>query len=237
MSRLTSPRDVIFMETPGGILVMAVDSCGSIGLLPNDTLRVDPEIAGRFTARVALLEVLAVGARPMFASVAIACGPQTAEPLLTGVRSVLGADFPLIVSTEKNMPTSMTAFGVTVTGFCEPGKLRTGCAERGDVLYCAGVPLVGIQTLEPGARLFDEAALRSLFDDSRVHAVIPAGSRGVAAEARVLAEESGFTARLDPQAGVDLLQSAGPSSCAVFAAPPCARFEVSLPVTEIGTLI
>lgn len=236
MRRLPSPRDLLLFETPGGILVSAVDSCGGIGAEPHDALAVSPAVAGEFTARVALLEVLAVGAEPAFACVAIANGPGTAEMLLAGIRRVLGGEFPLIISTEKNMPTSMTAFGVTMTGLCASGRLLAGGARSGDALYCAGLPLVGPETLREGARLFDARHLRALLESGRVHALIPVGSHGVAAEARVLAEESGLAARLDDRTGIDIQKSAGPSSCAVFAAESGWHADIGLPVFRIGTL-
>ncbi len=146
-----------------------MDSCGAIGSLPHDALSARPETVGEFTARTALLEVAASGAVPSFASVSVSNAPQTAELLLAGVRAVLGS-LPLVVSTEKNMPTAMTALGVTVTGSCPKGALRLGQARPGDLLWCAGVPRVGAEALAADA----VCPLRSLsrcFSKPRVHAI------------------------------------------------------------------
>jgi hypothetical protein len=214
---MPAPRDVLILINGDTALVTAVDSCGAIGNLPHDALSVRPEIVGEFTARTALLEVAAAGAVPSFASVSVSNAPQTAELLLAGVRAVLGS-LPLVVSTEKNMPTAMTALGVTVTGSCPKGALRLGQARPGDLLWCAGVPRVGAEALAADAVLPSPELVTMLFQTPGVHAMIPVGSRGVAAEAEVLAAESGLSAALRPDAGVDLYRSAGPSSCLLFAA-------------------
>jgi selenophosphate synthetase-related protein len=233
MKELTSVRDIVLFELDdGGILVSAVDSCGGIGMEPNDALKINPAIAGKFTARVAVLEIMAVGATPCFASLAVSSGQQTAEPLIAGVKEELGENLPLVISTEKNMPTSMTGLGVTVTGICPRGGLLTGRAKVGDKLYCAGTPLVGEDILKSSIKLFDIDYLKLLIQNPHVHSLIPVGSKGIAAEAAVLAGESGLKLRLSKSSGVDLYKSAGPSTCAVFAAD----FSLDLPVYEIGEL-
>ena len=59
-----------------------------------------------------------------------------------------------------------------------------------------------------------EALLRNQY----VHTLIPVGSHGILSEAQLLAKESALTASMYEQCAVDLMKSAGPSSCAVFAA-------------------
>lgn len=235
MKRLPSPRDTLLFETPNGMLVSAVDSCGGIGNLPGDALQVDPVTVGLYTARVALLEILATGALPAWATLAISCGPDTAETLIAGAKKALG-DISLAVSTEKNMPASVTGLGVTVTGYCPADVLRISSAQPGDGLYCAGNPLVGTETLQAGAVLFGPDHLAALLADPRVHTLIPVGSGGIAAEAAVLAEESGLLFGLDQDCGLDFKKSAGPATCAVFSAEAGSSFAVGLPVRKIGSL-
>lgn len=140
MKYLQSPRDVLLMElNDEQVLVTAVDSCGGIGREPHDALDADPVLAGNYTARVALMEVLSVGAEPVSVSLSVSSSPRVAEFLIKGVKQIL-PDCPLVISTEKNTPTSMTAFGVTIVGICR--TLKTAQAHTGDALYCAGLPLV-----------------------------------------------------------------------------------------------
>jgi hypothetical protein len=238
---LPTYRDIILVSHGGDIFITAVDSCGAIGEKPQDAVSVPSDLAGEFTARVALLEVLCAGAQPMFVSVSVCNEPKTAQKVLEGVRRALGnfSDIPVVISTEKNMATLMTAFGVTVVGICKNEGLRLEKAQSGDQLFCAGLPLVGGETLKVGAPLFTLDHLEKLTADSRVHAVIPCGSRGAAAEANVLADENRLHASLFECSALDLRKSAGPASCAVFAAnvPDSFDFGLDIPVACIGKLI
>ena len=238
MKRMDSPRDVLLFDLEQGLtLVSAVDSCGGIGNLEHDALCVDPKVVGYFTARVTMLEIMAVGAKPSFVSLAVCSGPHTAGPIIAGVKKAVGDSLPLMISTEKNMPVTMTGIGVTVTGFCAKKELMVARAQPGDSLFCAGLPLVGQETLQDGAQLFDTGHLSDLLQNRHIHSLIPVGSMGLAAEAAILAAESGLAYTLDPACGVDLHKSAGPAACAVFAADGNTVLNIGLPIIKIGTLI
>jgi hypothetical protein len=237
MIRLESPRDVLLFDLGQGLtLVSAIDSCGGIGEQKYDALCADPVIVGHYTARVALLEIMSVGAEAAYVSLAVCSGPKTAEPIIAGVQKAVGNHLPLMISTEKNIPTAMTGIGVTVTGFCKRTELLVASAKPGDALFCAGLPLVGQETLRKGAQIFETAHLAALLQNKHVHAVIPVGSMGIAAETAILARESGLACSLDADAGIDLQKSAGPATCAVFAADAGTVFDIGLPVVKIGTL-
>jgi hypothetical protein len=241
MKPFETVRDVLVLrpeEAEGNWLVTAVDSCGAIGEKPGDALRVPPEVAAAHTVRVALLEVACTGAVPVFGTLSVCNDPETGDRLLAGVRQST-PQLPVVMSTEKNMPTSMSAFGISVTGVCKSGELRLGRARAGDRLFCAGTPLMGGEVLAPHAAVFTLAHLAALLADKRVHAVIPCGSGGIMKEAQIIAAESLLTAAIDADTGLDLAKSAGPATCAVFAAalPPEHDFQLSLPVTCIGRLL
>jgi hypothetical protein len=237
---LKTLRDVIITKYGGELLVTATDSCGAIGEKTHDIVTAAADIAGEFTARVALLEVLCTGAQPAFVSVPISNEPKTAETILAGVRRAFSdyTDIQMVISTEKNMATSMTAFGVSVTGICSTKDFYVGKARAGDLLFCAGLPLLGGETLEKGAPLFTPAQLKKLTACPAVHAVIPCGSRGAAAECEIIASESGLAAVFG-ESGIDLKKSAGPASCAVFAAKAAAGidFGLDIPIFSIGSLM
>lgn len=240
MKRLETLRDVLILcpeEPEADVLVTAVDSCGAIGEKPADAVHVAPEYAAEQTARVALLEIACVGAKPVFCTLNVCNGPEYGERLLTGVRRSV-PHIPVVMSTEKNMATLMSAFGVSVTGVCKAGELRLGRAKTGDRLFCAGVPLLGAELLRPDAVCFTLGHLNMLLDDPQVHAVIPCGSQGIAKEARVIAAESGLAAVFEEKTGLDLNKSAGPATCAVFAAklPAEYDFNLGIPITCIGRL-
>jgi len=207
-------------------------------MLPQDVLTASPQIVGCYTARVALMEVLSAGAKPIAATLAACNAPEYANLVLEGVRKVIGQELPCVVSTEKNMPTEMTGVGVSISGICKTEDLRIGKAQNGDTLYCLAKPIVGAETLEPDAVMIHAELLESFMHTHGVHSLIPVGSHGIAYEASVLSKESGLSAKLESGSGIDLFKSAGPSSCAIFSADASFHPEfLSYPVTPIGKLI
>jgi hypothetical protein len=247
MISLDTYRDIIILSQDSRtgfgseLIITAVDSCGAIGSKPNDAVRIEPELAAEHTVRLVLLEVMSTGAEPEFASIMVCNEPQTAEKILAGVRKALGdyGSIPLVMSTEKNMATSMTAFGITITGTCKTENLKIGVAKAGDLIFCAGVPLVGNEMLQKSAPYFTVPHLKKIMSNKYVSAIIPCGSRGIAAEADVLATESGLKAFLNDNTGLNFAKSAGPASCAVFAAnlPDKFYFGLGIPTSCIGQLL
>lgn len=99
-------RDIeAVLINPEQYLIASCDSCGAIGLKEFDVVKVSWSVTGRMTTRVALLEVLAVGAVPKIMTVAISNEPSpTGEELLKGVKEELdfaGLNLSMAVSTEK----------------------------------------------------------------------------------------------------------------------------------------
>lgn len=240
MTTISTVRDITLIQLDNtDILVTAVDSCGSIGQKPHDVLNVKLQTVSLFTTRVALLEVLSTGALPVCASVAVCNEPETAQRILSGVTHALSEyeSIPKVISTEKNMTTSMTALGITINGICKQENMRLGCAKSGDFVFCAGLPLVGKQTITENAKVFEPHHLTALFANKRVHTLIPVGSHGIAVEAETLAKESKLSLSLFNDTGLNLEKSAGPASCAVFTAEGIFKnFGLDIPVTLIGSL-
>lgn len=205
-------------------LVAACDSCGGIGEKELDAVKVPWRVTGRMTARVALLEVLAVGAVPQMISIAIANEPIPAgEEIMKGVREELKAmnlfSLPAAVSTEKNMPTEQTGLGITVIGLCDQDKLRIGRTKPGHSLFCLGLPKVGSEAADPDdPDILQGRHLVQLLSIPGVYDLIPVGSQGIRGEAKALAQAVGARFREDSQCELDIHKSAGPSTCLIFAA-------------------
>ena len=236
-------RDLTLTALPCGTLVTACDSCGAVGEKPADVLSVPPYYAGRFTARVALMEVLAFGAQPVTVADTLACEMEpTGQEILRGVRDELAAagvgPEVLTGSTEENFPTQMTALGITVAGWT-PAPIGWTPSRSGDVVYCIGTPQVGAEVV-----LEDNRAIASYDDLNLLHAldgvreVIPTGSHGIRWEAEQLAAYNRLCFAADDAPGPDLDQSTGPATCVLAAADPacCAAIEAMPRAVRIGVL-
>ncbi|MEH0020554.1 MAG: AIR synthase related protein [Desulfobacter sp.] len=220
-------RDVeVVMLENGHCLVGACDSCGAVGEKDLDQVSAPARLVGRFTARVALMEVIAVGARPRIMTVGIASEPDpTGSEILSGVRKELEwAGFPdlaLAVSTEKNFTPGQTGLGIGVTGTCMETDLRLAGSQPGDNVYVLGLPLVGDEVaMAPESAILSAAHILSLLNTPGIHDVVPVGSRGILAEARDLAIHTGTFFIPATNSIPDLLKPGGPSTCAVFTTEP-----------------
>ncbi|KXG77977.1 hypothetical protein AN618_07850 [Fervidicola ferrireducens] len=235
-------RDVVLIKINGGtFLAVACDSAGGVGEKERDVVKVSPYITGRFTCRVALMELLAIGAKPLTLTATISCEPSpTGEGLLKGIKDELSAcgldDIPFAVSTEKNIPTCQTALGVTTIGIASEAELRMGKTKSGDIIYCLGVPKVGNEVFLDDPDIADAMAVKRLLAFSEVHDIIPVGSRGIKGEVEHLAAVSGLSVRWERFLPVNTEKSAGPSTCVVFTAPAGLEIKGLRPVFRLGTL-
>ena len=236
-------RDLSLTPLPVGMLVTACDSCGGAGSKPADVLQIPPYYTGRFTARVALMEVLSSGAQPVVVVNAVACEMDpTGREIIRGVREELAAAGisadALTGSTEENFPTAMTALGLTVVGYL-PNQPRWQAARPGDLVYCIGKPKVGGEVQldgDPDLASYDQ--LRQTLKVSGVREVIPTGSKGIRYEASEAAAGSGLQFWALETPDLDLDHSTGPASCLVILASPEAAADLDrLPnCRQIGTL-
>ncbi len=129
LSQIKTNRDVLlFQLAHDEVLVIGCDSAGGIGPSPLDKIKVSGFILGKFTARTALLEVLAVNAMPVCIVDALGVAPKPiGAAILRGIRAEAkraGLDPNLAVtgSTEKNIIVEQTGIGVTVIGTCRRGN-------------------------------------------------------------------------------------------------------------------
>lgn len=220
LKAIASNRDVLLFEFPTGqVLVVGCDSSGGIGPKPLDKLKVDGYVLGKFTARAALMEVLAVGATPVCIVDALAVeGTPLGAEILAGIRSEavqagLDPDLAVTGSTEKNIIVEQTGIGVTVIGTCSSrSQLKIGISQDGDLVAAVGVPCVAGEVLTAEGKIAETADIVTLRDLGFIHEVIPVGSTGVAHEIQTLSRCSKLAYNLTPQAVVDVKKSAGPAT-------------------------
>lgn len=235
-------RDVEICLSGGLSIVVACDSSGGVGLKGHDEVRVPNGLVGRMAARVALFEIISVGALPVIMTAAI-----TAEPVPTGTEIVDGikellqenglSSIPVAVSTEKNFETCQTGIGVSVTGICKKSDLRIGGTKPGDSLYCLGSPLVGGELVGNfEQRIPSYQDIRNVIQIPGVHDVIPVGSRGISVESATLLGSTGLELIFDNNLSLDLEKSAGPSTCVIVSCEGDPGFEnyLKCPVYKLG---
>ena len=244
---LKTARDLsVFEVRDGSVMVVGCDSAGGIGPKPLDKVKVSGYTLGRFTARVALMEVLAVGAKPICLTNTLAVEPDpTGFEILEGIQNeiqVAGLIDSLVVigSMEKTVPVQQTGVGVTVVAFAPKNKLNMGLSEPEDLIIAVGRPSVKDEVLpaEERGEIADLETLFKLMSCGFVHEVIPVGSQGIIHETKVLAEDSGLRAKLElPEA--EAKKPAGPATADLVTVPKNALSKLSglinKPIRVIGS--
>lgn len=209
---------LIYPGEEGPVMVVACDSAGGVGPKKGDTVRVPARVVGKFTARVALMEVMAAGTVLVCLVNNLCVEPEpTGREILAGIREEAGLvgldDISITGSMERNIPTVQTGVGITVLGLARPGMLRLGRSLSGHRLVCVGVPLVGEEVVKADDRIMDLPALKALLGLPYVREVLPVGSGGIGREAANLARGAGCELALHAGISLDLARSAGPATC------------------------
>ncbi len=234
-------------------LILACDSCGGIGEKENDTLKVLPDLVGLLTARVVIMEVICTGAEIISLSNAV-CNEMnaTGQKIMAGVKKELAkakaegfitADIDegvLTGSTEENMVTTMTAIGITAIGVADKTKLKFSPCQSGDEVIVIGEPLVGNEVLQEQDKMVSYSEIKSLLSHLDVREIVPVGSKGIAYEAKLLAEMNGIGFVETPTIEVDIMKSGGPCTCVVaVVAPECKSkmTRLNMEYKHIGTLV
>jgi len=230
-------------------MVVGCDSSGGIGPKPLDKVKVDAHTLGRFTARVALMEVLSTGAKPICLVNTLCVEPEpTGFEIVQGIReemqqSGLDSKFAVTGSSEKNVPVRQTGLGVTVIGIATRNRLRIGCSKKKNIVASIGIPLVGSEVLcgEGKGLVADTKDLLKLLNLDFVREVVPVGSHGVLHEAKTIAKESHLRLQLAQRVEVDVRKSAGPATVILATLPerqlPKAYDKISKPINVIGRLL
>ncbi|MCW4047395.1 MAG: ribbon-helix-helix protein, CopG family [Candidatus Bathyarchaeota archaeon] len=246
----TRRGDVTILGVPTGhSIVVGSTSSGAVGPKTMDEVKVDGHVLGKFMARVALMDVAATGAFPILLSVTLGVEKEpTGRQILEGIRSetrVLGLDpnQVLMENTEDNFETVQTGAGLTVVGFANTDELRLGKTSPGDLIVAVGKPKVGDEVLPAEARgeIADLRNVISLSQKKYVHDIAPAGTLGIAYEARMMAHAVGRQLKLEEVQGLDLNKSAGPATV-ILATINREKLEeltilLSKPVTVIGEIL
>jgi hypothetical protein len=203
----------------------------------NDRLKVSPDVSGKYGLRVCLNELACLQVPPSCVISAV-CNEwdTTGSAITAGIQSELEANgygnVPVNGSTEENFATSMTAFGITVIGFCS--RLHWRGTKDGDFLYSYGIPYVGKDVIEHEEALLTPKTIKRLFKHYEIGDFLPCGSQGIAHEIEVLSAECGILVNVNTSAGIDIHHSAGPATCGIFTSPVISLQEKSPRIVLLG---
>ena len=214
-------RDVTLIPLVGDVkLVIACDSNASIGEKKNDYYKNAYEEVAVSAMKVPLMEVLATGAVPVVVVDNLCMEMEGAgKRIISIMRRQLEeaglSNVQLTGSTEDNMPTTQSGFGVTAIGLLQMQDCRIASTRRGDRVVCVGVPRSGIKNERYSEYDRDTAkvsTVRRLAGLPYVHEILPVGSKGVRYEAGQLAETAGLCFMPAEQPEIDMETSAGSST-------------------------
>ena len=230
------------------LLAVSCDAAGGIGAKPLDRVRADPRLVGKLTARVALMELLAVGADPFAISGTFSVEPEpTSRLVIEGIREEVRnahlGNLRIVCSSEKNFKVKQTGIGITAIGLVQNSLVKTGRCKQGDEIVAVGKLCVGREVIqsEKERKIADTLDVIRLRKSSLVHELIPVGSKGILYEANVMAKDSklSFEASVPPLTSLD--KSAGPATVLLVALRKGSftkfkRAAGRKPVRKVGTL-
>lgn len=217
----TRRGDVSIMKVPTGhAIVIGSTSSGAVGPKTMDRVKVDGRILGKFLARVALMDVISIGAFPLLLSVTLGVekeptGDEIVEGIKREARSIgLDPNQVLMENTEDNFETVQTGAGLTVVGFANEDELRLGKTTPGDLIAAIGEPKVGEEVIvaEAKGEIADLKNVAQLSQKKYVHDIAPVGTFGIADGARMMAYSVGRQVKLYEGQKLDLTKSAGPAT-------------------------
>lgn len=206
------------------VMIVACDSAGSIGLKEADEFKVPPFYTGRFTARVALMEVLATGADVVTVTDALSVEMNpTGIEIIKGVKSALSNlsiddENILTGSTEENFKTNSTGIGITVIGICEKSNLKINNINEDVDILCIGVPKVGDEIdIFNDKEIISLKHFKELTKIEGVLEIVPCGSKGILYELEEICKNNHLQYFLNYKMGVNIQKSCGPATCVVVA--------------------
>ena len=246
----TRRGDVTILKIPTGhAIVTGSTSSGAVGPKELDQVKVDGRVLGKFLARVALMDVTAIGAFPLLLSVTLSVEKEpTGNQILEGIQKEarnLGLDPNQVImeNTEDNFQTTQTGAGLTVIGFANEEELRLGKTCPGDLIVAIGKPKVGNEVIAAEARgeIADLKNVTQLSQRKYVHDIAPVGTFGIASAAEMMAYGVGRQLKLNEVQGLDLCKSAGPATV-VLATIDRERLEdltslIPKPINVVGEIL
>lgn len=192
-------RDVLFLPLTDSIeLAIAADGSAAVGDKPGDAVFVPAETTAYFAARVALMELVSVGAEAKAMVLQNFIADECWEALCRGIGragSELGLALPITGSSESNFATVQSALGVTAIGTVASGQKRMGITPEEAKFAVIGRPLVGPAVLAHPDWIAPLSLIAELLASPYVYELIPVGSKGIYYEYTQLLAANGAPVR------------------------------------------
>lgn len=215
-------RDLTIVDiTSDQRMVIACDSSGGIGDKEGDLVKVSPQVLGELTTQVAMMELLATGARPI--TIVNTLGVEmdaTGKEIIKGIKKAIQPlnleDAILTGSTEENIPVCQTSMGITIIGLMNKSKWRIKKAEKNDIIVAVGLPKMGNEIIEDkGKNIMSMNIFLELLKKPYIKDILPVGSKGIGYEMNVMASTSELECNFYKDINIDIKKSAGPATCAI----------------------
>lgn len=203
-------------------LVIAADNSGGIGLKEKDFLKTPYDVVSYYGFRVAVMECMAAGGKPISVVVHNFCQDDAWEPIMIGIErgmKELGMkNIPITGSTESNFTLLQSALGVIVIGKRAVTYREQVVSPRDMELAVIGSPLVGHEVLDCAKDVLPLSLFYELCQLEDI-VILPIGSKGIMHEVRnILDDDTIISERL--KCDVDIGKTAGPSTCVLMAFKP-----------------
>ena len=222
-------RDIVTIPFNGeDSLIISCDNSGAIGMKEQDHVHVPYEIVAYYAFRVAVMECIAAGGEPISVVLHNFCGNEPWDELVSGIEKGLCelqlSDVKITGSTESNFSLLQSALGLVVLGKKPSARMPELAFSTHLRVAVIGLPLVGNEVIEQK----DDVAPLSIFQEvSMIQGALiwPVGSKGILYELNQMFPHEELLQELI-ETTVDILKSAGPSTCFLVAVHP--EHEVTL---------
>lgn len=203
-------------------LVIAADNSGGIGLKEQDHVKAPYEVVSYYGFRVAVMECMAAGGKPISIVLHNFCDDHAWDLLLAGIEKgleELGLKGAVSVtgSTESNFTMLQSALGMIVLGKRESTYVEEVSFENRKVAVI-GSPLVGNEVIEQEKDVIPLSLFHELCELEDV-VIVPVGSKGILYELKNMLDEPSIVGD-SLICDVDVSKTAGPATCVLIAFKP-----------------
>jgi hypothetical protein len=196
-------------------LIIASDNSGGIGMKEHDFVQVSYETVAYFSFRVAVMECIAAGGKPISVVLHNFCGDDSWSELVNGIQKGLDelnlGDIPITGSTESNFNIVQSAIGLVVIGK-KPIDKRAEKVFTNELKFAViGMPLVGNEVIDLAHEVVPLSTFLkvSQLGDTMIW---PVGSKGILTELNQMFPTKEFSIEM-LCTELDSLKSSGPSTC------------------------